>query len=165
MPGNPVATNLENTQAQNYMPSVFLMLCFVFLTPDLVFWMVYYECGTWNRVLSINFAKIKSLLQSIWKKSASLRYLNYGWPCGCGLCARLRIFGCGWKSHPHIDICQKWQLFYQKMGQSGSVFNSKCPKCHYCSSPLVLSILRNENQESRITKFWLRKDDFFLLLM
>ena len=51
MPGNPVATNLENTQAQNYMPSVFLMLCFVFLTPDLVFWMVYYEFGTWNSVL------------------------------------------------------------------------------------------------------------------
>ena len=51
------------------------------------------------------------------------------------------------KSHPHyphINICQKWQLFGTKMNQPGSVFNSECPKYHYCSSHLVLSILRNE---------------------
>ena len=58
-----------------------------------------------------------------------------------------RICRCGWKSHPHYphrNICQKWQFFGPKMGQPGSVFNSECPKYHYCSSHLVLSILRNE---------------------
>ena len=44
----------------------------------------------------------------------------------------------------HINICQKWQFFGPKMGQPGSVFHSECPKYYYCSSHLVLSILRNE---------------------
>ena len=59
----------------------------------------------------------------------------------CGIC------GCGWKSHPHyphVNICQKWQLFGSKMGHPGSVFNSECPKYQYCSSHLVLSLLRNK---------------------
>ena len=34
--------------------------------------------------------------------------------------------------------------YLPKIGQPGSVFNSECPKYHYCSSHLVLSILRNE---------------------
>ena len=50
------------------------------------------------------------------------------------------------------------------MGQLGSVFNSECPKYHYCSYLLGLSILRNENYESKITKFWSRKDDFFFTI-
>ena len=45
--------------------------------------------------------------------------------------------------YPHINIYQKWQFFGPKMDQPGSVFNSECPKYPYCSSHLVLTILRN----------------------
>ena len=52
----------------------------------------------------------------------------------------------------HIEIFSKnGHFFGPKMGQHCSVFNSDFPKYHYCSSLLVLSILRNENRspESR----------------
>ena len=61
----------------------------------------------------------------------------------------------------HADYVQMRE--YAWRGVPGSVINSECPKYHFCSSHLVLSILRNEKKRVQNQNILVKKLIFFTI--